>query len=120
MQQARHHAWDIKLHIGDDLGHLDRMDEVGLARETFLPLVHALREVISPSNEVSVCLGVVGAHLIDEFTQCHTVFLPWAVGEVKSTVVGWARISRDTRARSAIIIPRNTATAPSTVSFTSQ
>src|SRR5215475_9166648 len=120
MQQASHHAWDIKLHISDNLGHLDRMDEVRLAREALLPLVHTLREVISPGNEVSVRLGVVGAHLIDEFTQCHTVFLPWAVGEVKSTVVVWARMSRDTRARSAITIPRNTATASSTVSFTSQ
>ena len=69
----------IELEARKDVGHLDRMDQVGLAREARLPLVGLGREDIGAPEQVDIRVGIVALYaLYDVFeTNCrHSVQAP--------------------------------------------
>ena len=60
---------DVELHVGEQVGHLERVDEVGLARMADLSLVLEGREHVGPPEQLDVGLGVVGPDLFDEVLE---------------------------------------------------
>ena len=69
VQQPGHHGGDVQAQVRENAGHLHRVDQVGLAREPGLPLVHLGAEDVGLSQQVQVASGVVGGDLIKYVVQ---------------------------------------------------
>ena len=69
VEQAGGDGDHVELHVGEQIGDLERMDEVGLARMAHLSLVLEGGEHVGPPQELDVGVGVVGADLFDEVLE---------------------------------------------------
>ena len=60
---------DIELHVGEQVGHLEGMDEVGLAGVADLSLVLEGGEHVRPPQQLNVGLGIDVPDLVDEVLE---------------------------------------------------
>ena len=66
VEEAGGDRHDVELHVGQDVGHLERMDQVRLARVADLSLVLERREDVRPAQQLEVRLRAVAPHLLEE------------------------------------------------------
>ena len=66
MQQPGGDGDDVELHVGQEVGHLERMDQVGLAGMADLSLVLEGGEARTPAEQLEVGVGAVAADLLEE------------------------------------------------------
>ena len=72
VEQAHRHAGRVHPHLGQDRGHLEGVDEVGLARGADLPLVLDRREDVGLAEDLEVGVGVVALdRLVDVLEADH-------------------------------------------------
>ena len=60
---------DVELHVGEEIGDLERVDEVRLARMADLSLVLEGGEDVRPPEQLDVGLGVGRPDLFDEVLE---------------------------------------------------
>ena len=65
---------DVELHVGQEIGDRERMDEVGLARMADLALVLEGREDVGPAEQLDVGVGAVGPDLFEEVLEANHEF----------------------------------------------
>ena len=66
MQQATDDAGHIHLQVGNDTCHRHRMNQIGLSRQPFLPLMHFGRKIISFADQVDIRGRIIGLNLIHQ------------------------------------------------------
>ena len=66
VQQAGGDGHDVELHVGQDVGDLERMDQVRLAGMADLPLVLERREDVRPPQQLEVGLRAVAPHFLEQ------------------------------------------------------
>ena len=69
VQQAGGDGHDVQLHVGEEIGDLERVDEVGLARVADLSLVLEGREDVGPPEQLDVGVGAVAPDFFDEVLE---------------------------------------------------
>ena len=69
VEQAGGDGDDVQLHVGEQVGDLERVDEVGLAGVAHLSLVLEGREDVGPPQQLDVGVRVVGPDLFDEVLE---------------------------------------------------
>ena len=69
VEEAGRDGHDVELHVGEEVGDLERVDEVGLARVAHLSLVLAGREDVGPAQQLEVRVRAVGPDLLDEVLE---------------------------------------------------
>ena len=60
---------NVEIQVGEEIGDLERVNQVGLARMADLSLVLEGREDIRPPEQLDVSLGVGGPDLFDEVLE---------------------------------------------------
>ena len=63
VKQRRAHARRIEPHVGDDVRHRNRMDEVRITRLAALPVVHARGIDVGLVDQIGIRSGMVSLHL---------------------------------------------------------
>ena len=66
VEQAGGDGHHVQLHVGEEVGDLERVDQVGLAGMAHLPLVLERREDVGPPQQLEVGLGAVAPHFLEE------------------------------------------------------
>ncbi len=56
----------VQLHVGEEIGHFERVDEVGLPRMADLSLVLERREDVRPPEQLEVGIRAVAPHFLEE------------------------------------------------------
>ena len=69
VQQAGGDRDDVQPQVGQDVGDLERVDQVGLARPPDLSLVLVGRKHVGPPQQLGVGVGIGGPHLLDEVLE---------------------------------------------------
>ena len=69
VQQAGGDADRVELHVGEDVGHLERMDEVGLARMADLSLVLQGRKHVGLAEQFEVGVRAVAPDLVEQILE---------------------------------------------------
>ena len=69
VEQAGGDGDDVELHVGEQVGDLERVDQVGLARVAHLSLVLEGGEDVGPPQQVDVGVRVVAPDLFDEVLE---------------------------------------------------
>ena len=69
VEQAGGDGDHVQPHVGEDVGDLERMDEVGLARVADLSLVLEGGEDVGPPEQLDVGVGAVGPDLFDQVLE---------------------------------------------------
>ena len=69
VQQAGGDGDDVQPQVGQDVGHLERVDEVGLARSADLSLVLVGGKHVGPAEQLGVGVRVGRPHLLDEVLE---------------------------------------------------
>ena len=69
VQQPGGDGDDVELHVGEQVGHLERMDQVGLARMADLSLVLEGRKDVRPPQQLGVGVRIGGPDLFDEVLE---------------------------------------------------
>ena len=71
VEQAGGDADDVQLHVGEDVGDLERMDEVGLARMADLSLVLQGRKHVGPPEQLEVRVWAVAPDLFEQVLEAN-------------------------------------------------
>ena len=66
VEQPGRNRDDIEPHVGQDVGDLERVHEIGLPGSTHLPLVLVGREHVGPPEQLGVGVRIGRAHLLEE------------------------------------------------------
>ena len=69
VEQAGRHRHGVQSHVGQQVGHFERMDEVRLAGMPHLPLVLPGGEHVRPAEQFQVGVGAVAADLVDQVLE---------------------------------------------------
>ena len=69
VQQPGGDGHDVELHVGEQVGDFERVDQVGLARMADLSLVLEGREDVRPPQQLDVGVGIVCPDLFDEVLE---------------------------------------------------
>ncbi len=69
VQEAGGDGDDVQPHVGEDVGHFQRMDEVGLTGVAHLSLVLEGGKHVGPSQQFDVRFGVVDADFFDQVLE---------------------------------------------------
>jgi hypothetical protein len=69
VQHAGHDAGLVELQLGQDAGHLERMDQVGLARLAQLALVDLGRVDVGLLDQLEVGVRVVAGDPVEDVVQ---------------------------------------------------
>ena len=69
VEQAGGDGHHVQPHVGQDVGHFERVDQVGLAGVADLALVLQGREDVGPPEQLEVGVGAIGADLVDEVLE---------------------------------------------------
>jgi hypothetical protein len=69
VEQARRDGDDVQAQIGQDVGHLERVDEIRLPGPPDLPLVLVGGEHVGPPEQLGVSVRADRAHLFDEVLE---------------------------------------------------
>ena len=69
VQQAGSNRNRVHLHLGQDAGHFDRMDEVGFSRGATLAGVILLRELVSFADDFQIIVWPVGRQVLHQVTE---------------------------------------------------
>ena len=69
VEQAGGDRDDVQPQVGQDVGHLERVDQVGLSRPPDLALVLVGGEHVGPPEQLGVGLGIGRAHFLDEVLE---------------------------------------------------
>ena len=69
VQQAGGDRHGVHAHVGQDGGHLQRVDEIGLARAADLSLVLEGREDVGPAEQLEVGVRIVGPDLFEQIFE---------------------------------------------------
>ena len=69
VEQARGDRHHVELHVREEVGHLQRMNQIGLPGMADLPLVLEGREDVRPPEQLDIGLGVVAPDLLDEVLE---------------------------------------------------
>ena len=69
VQQARGDGDHVEPHVGEDVGHLERMDEVRLTGSANLPFVFVGGEHVGTAQQLRVSVGIGRAHSLDEIFE---------------------------------------------------
>ena len=67
MQQARGHRRLVKAHVGQGIGHRQRMGKIGFSRQARLPGMGRGRIDVGPLNQFQIGVAVVGRNLVENF-----------------------------------------------------
>ncbi len=76
VQQARRHRGLVETHVGQGIGHGQRMGQIGLARKARLPRVGCGGEHIGLLDQLQIGVMVVGRHLVENFLNANHSVLP--------------------------------------------
>ena len=71
VQQAGGDRHDVELHVGQEVGHGERVNQVGLARMADLSPVLEGREDIGPPEQLDVGVRAVGPDLFEEVLEAN-------------------------------------------------
>ncbi len=71
VEQAGGDGDDVELHVGEEVGDLERVDEVGLAGMADLSLVLEGREDVGPPEQLDVGVRAVGPDLFEEVLEAN-------------------------------------------------
>ena len=71
VQQPGGDADDVQLHVGEDVGDLEGMDEVGLAGMADLSLVLQGRKHVGPPEQLEVRVGAVAPDLVEQVLEAN-------------------------------------------------
>ena len=66
VEQTGRHGHDVQLHVGEEIGDLERVHQVGLTGMAHLPLVLERREDVCPPQQLEVRLGTVAPHFLEQ------------------------------------------------------
>jgi len=69
VQQPRGDRDDVELHVGEEIGDLERVHEVRLAGMAHLSLVLVGRKHVGPSEQFDVGIGICRADLFNEVLE---------------------------------------------------
>ena len=69
VEQAGGDGDGVQPHVGEDVGDLERMDEVGLARVADLSLVLERREDVGAPQQLDVGVGGIGPNFLDQVLE---------------------------------------------------
>ena len=61
----------VQAHVGQEIGHLEGVDHVGLARMAHLSLVLEGREHVGPAKQFEVGVGVVAPDLLEQILEAN-------------------------------------------------
>ena len=71
VEQAGGDRDDVELHVGQEVGDLERVDQVGLARMAHLSLVLERREDVGPPQQLEVGVRAVGPDLLEQILEAN-------------------------------------------------
>ena len=71
VEQPGGDADSVELHVGEDVGDLERMDQVGLARMADLSLVLQGRKHIGPAEQFEVRVRAVAPDLVEQVLEAN-------------------------------------------------
>ena len=71
VEEAGRHADDVQLHVGEDVGDLERMDQIRLARMAHLSLVLQGRKHVGPPEQLEVGVGAVAPDLVEQVLEAN-------------------------------------------------
>ena len=71
VEQAGGDAHGVELHVGEDVGDLERMDEIRLAGMADLSLVLQGREHVGPPEQLEVGVRAVAADLVEQVLEAN-------------------------------------------------
>ena len=71
VEQPGGDADDVQLHVGEDVGDLERMDQVGLAGMADLSLVLEGRKHVGPAEQLEVRVGAVAPDLFEQVLEAN-------------------------------------------------
>jgi hypothetical protein len=71
VEQARGDADGIEFHPGQDVGNLQRVDEIRLAGVTDLPFVFESREHIGPPQQLQVSVRVIAPDAVQQILEAN-------------------------------------------------
>ena len=71
MEQASGNADRVKLHVGQDVRHFQRVDEVGLPRMANLSLVLQGRENVGPAEQLKIGVRAVAPDLVEQILEAN-------------------------------------------------
>jgi hypothetical protein len=74
VQQAGGDADHVQLQLGEDVGHFQGVDEVGLARMAHLPLVFEGGKHVGPAQQLQIGLGAVAADFFQQILEANHRF----------------------------------------------
>ena len=97
VQKARGDGGRVDADFSQDAGHIDGMDDVGLAAQAALPAVHALGKGIGALHQGGVGVGMIMLHPRDHLFQRHAFiggchgfnFLRSGSGDTRGLPSGW-------------------------------
>ncbi len=81
VQQAGGDRHDVELHVGELVGDLERMHQIGLAGMAHLSLVLVGREHVGPPQQVNVGVGIDAPHFFDEVLEPNHV--DWCLNSLR-------------------------------------
>ena len=64
VKQRRDDAFLVEPHVGEDVGHRDRMCEIGFAGGPCLAIMRLAPEIERARQTIGIDRGVIGAHLV--------------------------------------------------------
>ena len=62
MQKCRTNRHVPQVHLGEDIGDVQRVNDISLPALAGLPKVRSLRQVVGVFNQPRVCMGLIGKH----------------------------------------------------------
>ena len=71
VQQAGGDADGVELHVGEDVGHFQRVDQVRLAGMADLSLVLEGRKHVGPAQQLQVGVGAVAADFVEQILEAN-------------------------------------------------
>ena len=100
----------VELHVGQEIGHGERMDQVGLARVAHLAPVLEGREHIGPPEQLDVGSRAVGPDLFEEILEANHEFRCLTVCRMDGWSVIGSRRQRNDQDSGLIFAPELTLT----------
>ena len=93
VEQTGDHRGRVESHLGEHPRHFQRMDQIGLAREPLLALVHLRREHVGALQHPEIRVGMVLQDLVGDVVEAKHAFfrrVPEPRGVVACSSHGWA------------------------------
>ena len=93
VEQAGRDRDAVHAQVEQDARHLERVDQIGLAREALLALVHLRREDVGPLEQLEIAVGIDLEHAIGDVVEAEQSGIP------PSETEAWRSLSEPRPAR---------------------